>query len=293
MRDFLCLSELSSSAAATAAVGLFASVHIGESGRIKLVNWERHVLEHATRIIRCGRNAFFFGNGVFRAVHKILRGALNSYHREKSERNEQVFSRGVGAESAVKHGADCFWQLAVAETVAEVLATASLNNLRVKYYRIDDFKNRCREIACGIALAASAAEAGTVRRALENADVTFAAVKNDLLFDDAKSICLLRATKSDADLAVDLYIHFHRHLIETAVERYRVDAHIRRDDVCALRSDVASAFNGVPAAVREINDYILKAVLVAATVQNSVGIYINRVTSRTGERHISVISHNK
>ena len=117
------------------------------------------MLEHTARVIRCGRNAFFFGNGVFRAVHKILGGALNSYHREKSERNEQVFSRGIGAESAVKHGANRFRQLSVTETVAEALTTAGFNDLRVKYYRIDDFKNRCRKVACGITFASAATEA--------------------------------------------------------------------------------------------------------------------------------------
>ena len=43
------------------------------------------MLEHLARIVYTRRDAFFFGNAVFRAVNEILCRALDAHHGEEAE----------------------------------------------------------------------------------------------------------------------------------------------------------------------------------------------------------------
>jgi hypothetical protein len=68
-----------------AATGIGIPLDLTKGGRIEFVDGERHMLEHFAGIVGGGGQAFLFGDGIFRSVDEVLRGALNAYDGEEAE----------------------------------------------------------------------------------------------------------------------------------------------------------------------------------------------------------------
>ncbi len=128
--------------------------------------------------------------------------------------------------------------------------------------------------------------------ALKDIDIAFTAVKDDFLFRDGNAFNFLRSAEASTNFRDDLHIHGDADLIKTAVEGDTVNMDVGTDDLGALGADTAAAFDEFISDIGKINGNILKAILVAATVKDSMGVYIYRVTGTAAKgRCVSGIRH--
>lgn len=224
---------------AAAAIGL--SLDIAESGRIEFIDGERHMLEHFAGIVGGGGNTFLFGNGVFRAVYEILRGALNAHDGEEAEGDGKHLAVVFVRNSAVQTVADDLGEILRAE-VTVLADLAYVENTGIEDEGVDDLKNGGGKIVSGAFRMAAATEIRMGGIALEDIDVAFSAVENDLFLYYGNAVGLLCSAETRADLHGDLDIQRNADLIKTSVERHVVDVDVCAEDLCAFGADRGSAF---------------------------------------------------
>ncbi len=236
----LLIEWISVLTAAAAVIGIVIS-HIAERGRIEFVYGERHMLEHLAGIIGRGRYTFFFGNGIFRTVNEILRRAFNTNDGEESERNGQKFVWHIGAESASEATADRIGQI-LDRDMRMTMAIAGIHDLRIQNDGIRDLKNGGRKI--GFRKFRTAAGAEILNGlAFEDIDVSFASVKNHLLFHDGNALDLLGSAKTSTNLCDDLDVHGDADLIKASVKGDAVHIDVGADHLCVFCTHAAAAFD--------------------------------------------------
>ena len=76
------MKEIDISVFATAITVCF---DVAKRWRIKFIDGECHVFKHFAGIVRGRRDAFFFRNGIFRAMNEILCRAFDTNNGEKAE----------------------------------------------------------------------------------------------------------------------------------------------------------------------------------------------------------------
>ena len=224
---------------AAAAIGL--SLDIAESGRIEFVDRERHMFEHFAGVVGGGRNTFLFGDGVFRAVYEILRGAFNAHDGEEAEGDGKHLAVVLVGDSAVQTVADDLGEILRAE-VAVVVKLAYVQNAGIENERVYDLKNGGGKIVAGTFRMGTAAEIRMGGIALEDIDVTFSAVENDLFLHYGNAVGFLRSAETSADLHGNLDIQRNADLIKASVERHVVNVDVGAEDLCAFGADRGSAF---------------------------------------------------
>ena len=234
MRDFF-ISFL------TAAAGVGLSLDIAESGRIEFIDGERHMFEHFAGIVGGGRNAFLFRHGVFRSVNEILRGAFDTNDGEEAERDGKHLAVVLVSDSAVQTVADDLGEILRAE-VAVVTDLAYVKNAGIEDERIHDLKNSGGKIVSGAFRMVTAAEIRMGGIALEDIDVAFSAVENDLFLYYGNAVGFLRSAETSADLHGDLDIQRNADLIKASVERHVINVDVGAEDLCAFGADRGSAF---------------------------------------------------
>ena len=223
------------------APGIAIALDITQGGRIEFVDGERHMFEHFAGIVGGGRNAFLFGNGIFRAVHEILRGALDAHHGEEAERDGKHLAAVFVGKSAVHAIADGFGEILHME-VAMVAKLARIENTGCEDEGIHDLKNGGGQIVAGAFRMAAAAEIRACNVALEDVDVALAAVENDLFLHYGNAVGFLRSSHAGADLHGDFDIHGNADLVKASVERHVVNVDVCAEDLCAFGADRGSAF---------------------------------------------------
>ena len=225
----------------TSATGIVIALDIAESGRIEFIDGERHMLEHFAGIVGGGRNAFLFGDGILRAVYEILRGALNAHDGEEAERDGKHLAVVLVRDSAVQTVADDFGEILRAE-VTVLADLAYVENTGIEDEGVDDLKNGGGKIVSGAFRMAAATEIRMGGIALEDIDVAFSAVENDLFLYYGNAVGLLCSAETRADLHGDLDIQRNADLIKTSVERHVIDVDVCAEDLCAFGADRGSAF---------------------------------------------------
>ena len=224
----------------TSAAVIGLALQLAEGRGIKFVDGERHMFEHFAGVVGGGRNAFLFGNGVFRAVNEVLRGALNANDGEEAERDGEDLSVIFVGDPAVHAVADGFGEILRVE-----MATGSLayvENAGVQHERVHDLENGGGKIVAGRFRMVTAAEVRIGAVALEDVDVAFAAVKDHLFLNDGDTVGLLRSAETSADLNGDLDIHGNADLIEAPIEGHVVDVNVCAEDLRAFGADRGSTF---------------------------------------------------
>ena len=234
MRDFF-ISFL------TTAAGVGLSLDIAESGRIEFIDGERHMFEHFAGIVGGGRNAFLFGDGIFRAVNEILCGTLNANNGEEAERDGKCLAVVLVRDPAVQTIADDLGEILRAE-VAVVMDLAYVKNAGIEDERIHDLKNSGGKIVSGAFRMVTAAEIRMGGIALEDIDVAFSAVENDLFLYYGNAVGFLGSAETSADLYGDLDIQRNADLIKASVERHVINVDVGAEDLCAFGADRGSAF---------------------------------------------------
>ena len=237
----MLLSSLRELLLFTAAAAIGLSLDIAESGRIEFINGERHMLEHFAGIVGGRGNTFLFGDGVFRAVYEILRGALNAHDGEEAERDGKHLAVVLVSDSAVQTVADDLGEILRAE-VAVVMDLAYVKNAGIEDERIHDLKNSGGKIVSGAFRMVTAAEIRMGGIALEDIDVAFSAVENDLFLYYGNAVGFLRSAETSADLHGDLDIQRNADLIKASVERHVINVDVGAEDLCAFGADRGSAF---------------------------------------------------
>ncbi len=245
--------------------------------------------EHLAGVIGRRGHAFFFGDGVFRSVDKILGGAFNANDREETERDGQELSRQIRAKSAAEERANRVGKILDGNARCTA-AIAGVHDLGIEYDGVSNLKDSGGKVGFGELGAAAGAEIG-VWLALENVDISFAAVKDDFLFRNGNAFDLLRSAKAGADLGDDLYIHGNADLIKAAVKGDGVNGDIGAKNLCVFGADTAAALEELISDVGKINGNVLKAVFVPTAVEDSHGVYIYRVTGAAAKGAVSGIGH--
>ena len=225
----------------TSATAVGFTLDIAEGGRIEFIDGERHMFEHFAGIVGGGGNAFLFGNGIFRAVYEILRGALDAHDGEEAEGDGKYLAVVFVRDSAVQTVADDFGEILRAE-VTVLADLAYVENTGIEDEGVDDLKNGGGKIVSGAFRMAAATEIRMGGIALEDIDVAFSAVENDLFLYYGNAVGLLCSAETRADLHGDLDIQRNGDLIKTSVERHVVDVDVCAEDLCAFGADRGSAF---------------------------------------------------
>ena len=222
-----------------AAAGIVISLELAEGGRIKFIDGERHMFEHFAGVVGGRRNAFLLGDGVFRSVDEILGGALDAHDGEKAERDGEHLAVILMGNSAVQTVANDFGEILRMEVVV-VADLTYVKDTGVEYEGVHDLENGGGQIVAGAFRVITAAEIRIRHIALEDIDVAFSAVENDLFLNDSNTLGFLRSAQAGTDLHGDLDIHGNADLIEASVEGYVVDVDVRAEDLCAFGADRGS-----------------------------------------------------
>ena len=115
------------------------------------------------------------------------------------------------------------------------------------------------------------AEGGSVRAGTENAHRAVAAKEDDLLFQHCDPVKLPRLTCTQTGLEDELDVEADVDGVKASVEADGVDADVGPGDAGILDANLGGALNDVPTEVGQKDPYVLKAVAVAAGIQNAVG----------------------
>jgi hypothetical protein len=247
------------------------------------------MFEHFARVIGGRRNTFLFGNGIFRAVNEILRGAFNANDGEEAERNEKDFI-AYFTNSAIQTVANDFGQIIRMNMTART-KLAGFGNTGIQNDGVNHFKNSGGKIRAGRFGVMATAEISGRKFAFENIHVTFTAVKDHLFINHGNPVRFLRSAKASADLHGNFDIHGNGDLIKAAVKRNVIDVNIRAKNFRAFRTDSRSAFQKLVPDVGKINGNVFKTIFITAAVKNPIRINVYRITATAIRRSVSDIRH--
>ena len=162
----------------TSAAVIGLALQLAEGRGIKFVDGECHMFEHFTGIVGGRRNAFFFGNGVFRAVNEVLCGTLNANDGEEAERDGEDLAVIFVGDPAVHAIANGLGEILHAD-VAVGAKLAYVENARIEYEGIHNLKNSGRQIGTGTFRVMTTAEITGRKLTFENIHVaSFARTQN-------------------------------------------------------------------------------------------------------------------
>ena len=250
------------------------------------------MLEHFARVVCERRKTFFFGDGVFRALHEVLRGALDTNDGEKAECDGEYLS-AITYGSAAETAANTLRQIFDVDTAGMRLTFADIGDLRLQNDGIDNLENSGREIVAGRFRAVASAKILCTKFATEDIDVALAAVKDHFLLHDSDAVCFLRSAETSTDFHVQFDIHRDMDLIEAAVKGDRIDVDVRAENACAFGTDIGRSFDQLACTFGKINGNVFKAIFIPTAIENPVRIYIYRfaIAAAIG-RVVSGIGHN-
>ena len=260
--------------------------------RIELVYGKAHSPEHIARIVWCVGRADLFGDCVLRSRNEILTGALKTDNGENAD-GYGYHSREIAGEAhtSVK---------AIRNTFGNIAGTASashtgqkLRDLRVEHDGRGNLKNSHRQIGAFVVRLYSRTEGIVIGTGFENAHASLASEKYNALIEHAKTAYLVGSSVSEANLKFYFYKHPYVYLKESGIESNFVNTDIRGDNFRALRPYIYTRLQNLCTRGGDIYGCILKTVLVAAAIKNSVCVYINRIASEfyARARYISVFRH--
>ena len=127
----------------------------------------------------------------------------------------------------------------------------------------------------------------------ENAYTSLASEKYNTLVKDAKTANFIRSSVSEANFEFYFYKHPYVYLKETGIESNFINTDISGNYFRAFCPYIYTRLQDVCTGSGDIYGCILKTVLVAAAIKNSVCVYINRIASEfyARARYISVFRH--
>ena len=127
----------------------------------------------------------------------------------------------------------------------------------------------------------------------KNAYTSLASKEYNTLVKDTKAAYLIRSAISKANLKFYFYKHPYVYLKETGIEGNFINTDISGNYLRAFCPYIYTRLQDVCTGSGDIHGCILKTVLVAAAIKNSVCVYINRIASEfyTRARYISVFRH--
>ena len=182
----------------------YNAVIVAEIGRIEFAYGKCHIVEDPTGVIFVSDYAFLIGHCILGSVYEILCGTDDANDREYAYRyNELAFVMLAVAKPAVYSKCDILGNVLAAATTAARIAFVLFHYLCRKNNGVDDFYNCLGDVlfaAAGLGNAAEAIASG----ASKDADVTFAAVEDDLLFHNCDALKFLRASGGEAGFEEEL-----------------------------------------------------------------------------------------
>ena len=244
---------------------------------------KRHGIEHAAGACILVGMALLIGHRVLSGVDKVLCGTNDANHGEKADGNDKhSLSLMAVNKHAVDAGSNGLGKIIGAATALAAirldLADTGIQNDGI--HHLDHGGRYILGAATGLG---HRAEIGRVGVTLEHADIVLAAVKNHVLFHNGDTVEFLRSSGAYARLKGQLDIETDGHGIKTAVETDGIDPHKRPSDTRILDTNGRSMFYDLIPDVGQENANILKAISVAARIQNAIGLDADHIAI-TGAR---------
>lgn len=238
--------------------------------------------EHRAGIVLAGLHALLVGHAVFGRLDQILSRAHDANHRENAKRDRQI-TAGVPIRKCT---ADAMTNRLgnIAATTAAPTLTLLLANASAEDDGIDDFHHCDRYVAALVARAGLRAEVGGVWGTLENVDVALASVQNHALFQHCHTVKFLASAASHTSLELNLDVKANVDGVEAAIELHGIDMDGRPADRGALDADATGALQNLVAEIGQKYPHVLKAVTVAAGIQNAVGLDADHFSPTAGRR---------
>lgn len=252
------------------AVGTVGAVAIFGVG-IELIDREIHLAEDRAGIIVFAGLAVFFGQAEVAGGKHKLNLAFHSDDREHADGDINIVNAYAVNKGAVKTRTDGFGNSIDAHTaVAELSAT--LDKLAVETDRRRDLNDDGGKsgLAVTAKLVLIEAEAVLFGIGSEYRNILFAAVKDDLFIESAKTFNLLNSTAANAGFQSYAEIIADSDLIKALIEGNRLDIDVCVDDLNAFTSYRTCFVDNLLCHIAEMHLYIFKTILVARGIKNFI-----------------------
>ena len=261
------------------------------AGRTEFSRRERHIAEDTARIGRIVGDALLVGHAIFGCMNQILCGSDKANYREQTKGNRKVSAIFIViAQYLPEIRANALGNIAgAAATAAAILHV--LDDLYAEHYGINDFNNCLGHVSFPADGHGACTEIIRTLARLENADVAFATVQHDVLFQHRNALEFLGST-ANTSLQHELDIEADGYSIKPTVELYRFNAHVSPADLGTLYTHVGGMLNDLLTKIGQINAYVFKAIAIPAGIQNSVGFDTNSFLGVTGIACKSVFRHS-
>ena len=248
--------------------------------RAKFSRRERHGLENTARIVVLARDAFLIGNRIFGCTDQILTGAYDAYHREKTDRNGKIFSTAITVvQNPIDTRCHVIRNIARSATAATAITTR-FQNANTENNGLDYVDNSCRGIfGTEARTRLGAIIARRVIVASKGLDLVVTAKQNHTLFQHRNAVKLLRMT-ADAGLKGQLDKEFNVNGIKTAVKSDGIDTDIGRQKLGMTDTNRRGVVDDLITEIGQKDSDVLKAITIAAGIQDSVGFYTNQISAR-------------
>lgn len=238
---------------------------------IKFIYREIHFSEDRAGVIVFAGLAVLFGQTEVAGGKHELYLALHSDNREHADGYINVVNAYAVNKGAVKTRTDGFGNSVNAHAaVAELSAT--LNKLAVETDRRGNLNDNGRKSGFAVAAKIMLIEAEAVLFGVgsEHRNILFAAVKNDLFIESAKTFNLLNSSAANAGFESYAEIIADRNLIKTLVKGNRLDVDVGVNNLNAFTSYRTCFVDNLLSHIAEMNSDIFKTVLISRGIKNFI-----------------------
>ena len=230
---------------------------------------ERNVSEGGAGIVLARCMALFIGQAILACRHKKLGVTHQADHGEKAKRNGEITSVSIIVNKIPIHlRGDLPGDITAA--TAAVTIRGSIQNPCTKHNGIQHLNNRLGILLCAANKLRCTAIA--TLGAAEYVYVALAAIQDNALLYDRDTLELLRRSHRHTNLKGSIHVKFNVNCIKAAVELDRLRCNASTADACLFYTHTSRSADKILACSGQIYANVLKAISVAARIQNSSGL---------------------
>lgn len=248
----------------TTVVAAVLILGIGE----ELADGELHLTEDRAGIVVITRLAVLFGEAEVAGGKHKLNLAFHTDNRENADSNVNVVHADFINEIAVEARTDKLGNRIDAHT-AMAVGLATLHKLTVEADRRSNFNDHGGKSGLAVAAQITLVEAEGVLFGIgsEYRNVLFAAEKDNLLIEGAKSLYLVHSAAAYASFESYTEIIADSYLIKASVERYGLDIDVGVDYLNTFAPYGACFIDYFLSHIAEVHANILEAILIARGIK--------------------------
>jgi hypothetical protein len=236
----------------------------------EVANRERHLAEDTARVADLGLNAFLVGNGELGCADDKLTGTDKPNHREKSDGHSKIPLNVIAKRIADLTGY-ALGNVAAGATAATRRTLFFLDYTGGKNNGVYYLKN-CLGRVIGAIYGLRRGTEGTAILTAEDLGRIFASEEDHVLVDHRNAVEFLSATAGHTGLEDQLDEQSNIHRVKAAIELNAAEPNGSPGDLRTLGAHVACVLDYIVAESCQQNANVLKAVSVAAGVEDTAGL---------------------